>query len=260
MASLLPPSAGTIERVLEQIWSERLEAIERDARNLWNPWKCRLDLLPYLAWALSVDEWNDNWSEQRKRSVCASAISVHLHKGTRKALDDAIGALGLDVDVTEWFEKGGGGEPYTFNVDIWVEQDPVDADLIRTLEQTVKSAKNTRSHYDMSLNATSSGSFGIGCAMGGGVDACTAPLVPNPVSEAQHGVAAYSTAEYTVTSSSIVPEPISDGTITVAVECLSDVDITSNCVTAFTDTETATGFFVAADVSAVINIEITECF
>ncbi|WP_218789976.1 phage tail protein I, partial [Klebsiella pneumoniae] len=26
-------------------------------RDLWNPWKCPVKFLPYLAWAFSVDRW-----------------------------------------------------------------------------------------------------------------------------------------------------------------------------------------------------------
>ncbi|MCP6111406.1 phage tail protein I, partial [Klebsiella pneumoniae] len=29
-------------------------------RDLWNPWKCPVKFLPYLAWAFSVDSWDES--------------------------------------------------------------------------------------------------------------------------------------------------------------------------------------------------------
>ncbi|HCI6872017.1 TPA: phage tail protein I, partial [Klebsiella variicola subsp. variicola] len=33
-------------------------------RDLWDPWKCPVKFLPYLAWAFSVDRWEETWSER----------------------------------------------------------------------------------------------------------------------------------------------------------------------------------------------------
>lgn len=51
---LLPPSASGFMRSTEQA-STRLDAIPVDLRKLWNSDECPVALLPYLAWALSVD-------------------------------------------------------------------------------------------------------------------------------------------------------------------------------------------------------------
>ena len=102
MSSLLPPSAGTIERVFEEVVAARLATIERDIQHFLDPYKCRLDLLPYLAWELSVDDWDDAWSEQVKRDVVAVAIALHVTKGTRYAVRRALESLGYtSVQIIE---------------------------------------------------------------------------------------------------------------------------------------------------------------
>lgn len=50
--------------------------------------------MPYLAWALSVDEWDHTWSEDRKRDACRLAREIHQHKGTPYGVKQALAALG----------------------------------------------------------------------------------------------------------------------------------------------------------------------
>lgn len=49
---------------------------------MWRPWECPLRLLPYLAWGLSVDIWDEAWPEAKKREVVARAIELHRIKTT----------------------------------------------------------------------------------------------------------------------------------------------------------------------------------
>lgn len=48
--------------------------------SLWNPWDCKAEVLPFLAWALSVDYWRDWWPEDRKRRVVAESVAFHKLK------------------------------------------------------------------------------------------------------------------------------------------------------------------------------------
>ena len=43
-------------------------------RQLWNPWTCPVGILPWLAWALKVDEWDAAAPEDRKRQIIADSI------------------------------------------------------------------------------------------------------------------------------------------------------------------------------------------
>lgn len=106
--TLLPPNATTAERALEQVTAERLCQLDAGAEligTLWNPQTCPAALLPWLAWALSVDEWNSDWPEETKRAVCAESAELHRIKGTPAAVKKALQAMGYDsVEIIE----GGG--------------------------------------------------------------------------------------------------------------------------------------------------------
>lgn len=107
--SLLPPNATDLERKLEQV-SARIDDIPIPIPQLWNPLTCPVNHLPWLAWQVSVDEWDSNWSEQTKRNVIAKSIDVHRHKGTPGAIKQALQSMGYkDVQIIEpkrWKHNG----------------------------------------------------------------------------------------------------------------------------------------------------------
>ena len=171
--SLLPPSSSPLERALEQVYASRLASIERDIKNLWSPVRCRLDLLPYLAWALSVDYWNDAWPESVKRSVVASSINVHRHKGTLFAVEAALAGLNVDTEVTEWFEYG--GSVATAKLSAWVNNNLVEDDsilneqVIRQIEQAVNYSKRESVHFELDVGLQNTGGLALaGAGIGHG--------------------------------------------------------------------------------------------
>lgn len=69
---------------------------------LWDADACPAALLPWLAWTLSVDEWNPDWSEEVRRAVIAASAEVHRHKGTLGAIKRALVSAGYgDSSVIE---------------------------------------------------------------------------------------------------------------------------------------------------------------
>lgn len=69
---------------------------------LLDPWRIPARLLPWLAWALSVDEWDDEWDEQTRRQVVADSLAVHRKKGTPWAIRQVFRSLGLgEIDIEE---------------------------------------------------------------------------------------------------------------------------------------------------------------
>ncbi len=109
MSSLLPPSATPALRHVEAA-TARLADVDAGAlRRLWDPDACPVTLLPWLAWALSVDEWDPSWPEDRKREVIRSAFAVHRVKGTLAAIRQALTAAGYgDATVLEGAAQGAG--------------------------------------------------------------------------------------------------------------------------------------------------------
>lgn len=93
-ATLLPPSSTPLERALDQTAAVRLSALPSVVASLWNADTCPAPLLPYLAWAMSVDEWNDGWGVDKKRAVIKESRYIHQHKGTLSAIKRALTAIG----------------------------------------------------------------------------------------------------------------------------------------------------------------------
>jgi hypothetical protein len=81
MDHILPPNGTEYERTLASQVNQLLD-ISVPIRDLWNPWTCPENLLPYLAWSLSVDLWDPKWPITKRRSVVANAIKHHRLKGT----------------------------------------------------------------------------------------------------------------------------------------------------------------------------------
>lgn len=101
--SLLPMNATRIERSIEATTS-RVGAVSVPITDLWNPDRCPLSLLPWLAWTLSVDNWNSDWSETTKREVLRQSVDVHRRKGTVGAVKKALKTSGFgDATLVERF-------------------------------------------------------------------------------------------------------------------------------------------------------------
>ncbi|EOD4150812.1 phage tail protein I [Vibrio cholerae] len=141
--SLLPPNSSKHERDVEAVISPPLFIPNRD---IWNPDKCPEHLLPHLAWALSVDNWDSSWPVERKRRVIKDSIYIHRKKGTREAVERVVKAIrGDDTKVTEWFEDKENLSPGEFTVDYVSTGTPVDGSELAKLVPAINSAKNVRS-------------------------------------------------------------------------------------------------------------------
>lgn len=99
--TLLPPNATAAEHRLEQA-TARLGELPTPLRDLWNADACPAHLLPWLAWALQVDIWDNSWSEDDQRAVIRGAITVHRRKGTPWAIRRAVKNAGYgDATLSE---------------------------------------------------------------------------------------------------------------------------------------------------------------
>jgi phage tail P2-like protein len=145
MNSLLPPNATPQETAIEAA-TARIADVPVPNATLWNPATCPAALLPWLAWALSVDEWDGTWPEARQRAVIAASIGVHRRKGTRGAVVAALAAAEYETELVEWFADSPAAAPYTFRavVDITDRSitEAIQDEIIRLIEAT----KNLRSH------------------------------------------------------------------------------------------------------------------
>lgn len=145
--SLLPPNATPLQRDLEESTALRIGKLEIPNRWLMNPDKCPEYLLPWLAWAVSVDVWNNEWVVETRRAVIKASLEVHRKKGTVGALKRALTAFSFDnIEVEEWFDYG--GEPFHFKVLVEVLTENFDLLELTEVYSVIQNTKNVRSYLD----------------------------------------------------------------------------------------------------------------
>lgn len=120
--ALLPASASALQRVLADRWPALRLIPTSVIETIWDAWRCPAPLLPWLAEALSVDLWDDGWSEIDKRRAIADSPAYHRRKGTRLAVEQALDLVGRPYTLTEWWQRVPGGRRGTATVFIAVPQ------------------------------------------------------------------------------------------------------------------------------------------
>lgn len=111
--SLLPPNATPLERALEV--GSLVVGLDPPA-NLDDPQSCPAWVLPWLAWGLSVDTWDGDWSEADKRAAVAGSLELHRRKGTRFSVEQVLARFDQLAHVIEWHEAAPRRAPHTFDV------------------------------------------------------------------------------------------------------------------------------------------------
>ena len=97
MTSILPPNRTPFEEAIEGASAARFPPPVHLIADVWNPETCPADLLPYLAWGLSVDLWDERWSETTKREVCRKAFTLHRLKTTPAGIKAHVELTGAKV-------------------------------------------------------------------------------------------------------------------------------------------------------------------
>ncbi|HEI9840671.1 phage tail protein I [Klebsiella pneumoniae] len=136
-------------------------------RDLWNPWKCPVKFLPYLAWAFSVDRWEETWSEKEKRQAVSDAFWIHQRKGTVAAVRRVIETLSYSMTLQEWWEVA---DPAgTFRLEINLNDIGITEPMIYELERIIGDAKPVSRHISqLTLLQHSRGLASIGAAVSDG--------------------------------------------------------------------------------------------
>jgi phage tail-like protein len=94
--SILPSHVEPLERSLEQVVTFPDLPIPALA-NLSDPWTTDARYLPWLAYRFAVEIWDENWSEEKRRSIIASAIRLQRIKGTLAGIREYVGAAGGEL-------------------------------------------------------------------------------------------------------------------------------------------------------------------
>ena len=112
--TLLPPNATPLERHLEQAMAHYADGRDVPIDALWDPRRCPVALLPWLAWAFGVRRWDPEWSVTVKREVIVGSIPLRRIEGTVGALRAHLDAVGAIYDIVE----RPGGVPLTASITI----------------------------------------------------------------------------------------------------------------------------------------------
>lgn len=182
---LLPSGSTQLEVAAAQALAQ-IGRLKVPLRELWDPQTCPLTLLPYLAWAFSVDRWDENWAESAKRSAVRAAWFVHKHKGTVGALRRVVEPLGYLIRITEWWQTH--DNPGTFRLDVGVLETGITEEMYLELERLIADAKPCSRHLiGLSINLDVTGDFYIAAATYDGEELTVYPYIPETITASGAG-------------------------------------------------------------------------
>ncbi|MGE4877356.1 phage tail protein I [Yersinia enterocolitica] len=182
---LLPVGSTPLEIAAAQACA-RMADIDVPLSKLWNADTCPLDLLPYLAWAWSVDRWDEHWPEATKRSVVKASYTVHKRKGTIGALRRVVEPLGYLIRVIEWWKTN--ETPGTFRLDVGVLETGITEEMYQELERLIDDAKPCSRHLiGLSINLDVTGTIPISAASYDGDEMTIYPYLPETITVTGQG-------------------------------------------------------------------------
>lgn len=116
-------------------------------------WKCPAKFLPYLAWAFSVDRWEETWSETAKRQAVSDAFWIRQRKGTVATVRRVIEDMGYSMTIAEWWEVA---DPAgTFRLEVDLNDIGITESMIKELERIIECTKPVSRHVSQ-LNVSAS--------------------------------------------------------------------------------------------------------
>ncbi|WP_122532788.1 phage tail protein I [Pseudomonas viridiflava] len=163
MPSLLPLNSTSLERAIEAATDETTQI---PLRTLYNPQTCPAHLLYHLAWAWSVDRWDEEWSEPIKRAAIAASFYIHEHKGTIGAIRRVVEPLGYLIEVMEWWQTVPEGVPGTFALVVGVLDTGITEEMYYELTALIDDAKPVSRHLTgLAISLESKGALNIAVAL-----------------------------------------------------------------------------------------------
>lgn len=163
MNSLLPPGSSPLER-RAAVACAAVGDLNVPLRDLWNPDKCPIVFLPYLAWAFSVDRWDEKWPAAEKRNAVKNAFLVHQRKGTVAALRLVIEDMGFSMSLAEWWQVS---DPAgTFRLEIDVNEVGLSSKSLDELNRIINETKPVSRHVSqLTIAAKVTGDISVGAVL-----------------------------------------------------------------------------------------------
>jgi len=152
--SLLPPNSTGLERALEA--GVRAGSVTTPVDQIDVAETCPAELLPWLAWGLSVDSWDGDWSDADKREVVGNSLAFHRLKGTRLSVETVLARFDELAKLVEWHETMPRGTPHTFEIILPIAADEAapggrraTAEFADAIIREVTRVKPLREHFTL---------------------------------------------------------------------------------------------------------------
>ena len=130
--------------------------------DLINPERCPVELLPYLAWAFSVDKWDEDWPEEVKRIAVKNSFIIHKNKGTIAAIKRVIEPIGYLIELKEWYQMQPQGVPGTFTLTVEVPESGLNEQTYNELVRLINDVRPVSRHLTtLAITTTPVGSLNI---------------------------------------------------------------------------------------------------
>ncbi|EOD9110304.1 phage tail protein I [Vibrio parahaemolyticus] len=150
--SLLPDNRSSLERGLEEAFSDLLYEVLSPYPVLLDAKKTPAHMLPYLAQERSVPEWDPEDPEHIKRQIVDKAWEVRRLSGTRAGIKLVLQTLDYESQVTPWFKMDENTKPYTLEVLAWEKGNkPVDVAKAKRLIAHLNETKSCRDTIELGL-------------------------------------------------------------------------------------------------------------
>lgn len=202
--SLLPGNSTQLEQLAAQGLAE-IQRVPIPIRQLWNPDLCPGRLLPFLAWAFSVDRWSQAWPESAKRNAIKSAYFIHAKKGTIGALRRVVEPLGYLIEVVEWWQTTPKGVPGTFALKIGVLDTGITEPMYQELVWLIDDARPVSRHLTgLIISLETRGTAWVGASATDGEILTVYPYSPGVI-EVSSSALIISSAEHTIDTMSVYP-------------------------------------------------------
>lgn len=201
--ALLPPNATAYERRMAVVCALAESVDVAIIRDIHNPQKCPVALLPWLAWARSVEYWRKDWPEATKRAVIDNAFFVHRHKGTRAAIKRALSPLLANIVISEWFDPGAADTtPGTWRIDAMITERGLSDAAVSDLNYLIGVTAPVSRPYTLNLSLGTLGRVNTALAIQLGERTTIHPYVPEtivpPVATAAVAAAGYGNENTTI--------------------------------------------------------------
>ncbi|WP_151883673.1 phage tail protein I [Pseudomonas putida] len=179
--SLLPGNATDLERQAAEALA-KIGRVPVPIRVLINPDLCPVALLPFLAWAFSVDRWDSRWPEAAKRASIRSSFFIHSRKGTIGALRRVVEPLGYLIEVVEWFQTEPNGVRGTFALKVGVSDAGISEETYQELTWLIDDARPVSRHLTgLAISLETSGSITFAARLHEGDELDVYPPAPRDI-------------------------------------------------------------------------------